>query len=62
MMCCKNTRAHASTLQGDGCCCSPMRGHMSKKKQIQALSEYQRELEEKADDIREFIKELQSAK
>jgi len=42
-----------------GCGC-PMEGVMSKKKKIKVLKEQKKAFEEKIDDIKEFIKELES--
>ncbi len=61
MTCCRQNHTQASTAQGTCCCSFPMKGHMSKKKKIQALNVYKNELEEKVDDIKEYIKEFESA-
>lgn len=53
-------------IQKQTCCCKGQHDHnshgryFSKKKKIEALENYAKELEEKASDIREYIKELGS--
>lgn len=52
--------------QKQACCCKEQHGHIShgkyfsKKKKIEVLESYAKELDEKASDIREYIKELSS--
>jgi wobble nucleotide-excising tRNase len=41
--------------------CFPEGKYFSKKKKIEALEHYAKELEEKANDIKEYIKELSPA-
>ncbi|THB81745.1 MAG: hypothetical protein D3926_00560 [Desulfobacteraceae bacterium] len=73
-MCCQSTQSHSHhagsgqscgchgphKLQTPGCRCGcGIQGFMSKKKKIQALKGVQAHLEDRLDDIKEYIKELE---
>ncbi|MCP4024604.1 MAG: hypothetical protein GY729_22380 [Desulfobacteraceae bacterium] len=63
-MCCHSThvlRPHHGSGHQCQCSCN-MQGHLSKKKKIQAMKDVKSRLEEKLDDVKEYIKELEKAK
>jgi hypothetical protein len=45
-----------------GCACMAKPEFLSKKKKIEALNRHLSDLEDRADDIREYIKELKASK
>ena len=57
---CQETHKHARCCHGQDNSFSQGK-YFSKKKKIEALKHYAEELEEKASDIREYIKELSPA-
>jgi hypothetical protein len=59
-MCNTGGRIH-DTSEGRGCCCgcAGTGGYVSKKKRIGALKRHAADLEERAADIREYLRELE---
>jgi uncharacterized protein Yka (UPF0111/DUF47 family) len=53
---------HMHGRQHCQCACHSKQTFLSKKKRIDMLQQQLKQLEERADDIREFIKELKAAK
>ena len=69
-MCCQTTRSHFQADRGNLCGCNvpyadacqcgcDFQTVMSKKKKIQALKGMQSHIQDKLDDIKEYIKELE---
>ncbi len=61
-MCHSNHYSFGNAMRNN-CSCSCKKGTdvLSKKKRVQVLKQYQDELLEKADDIKEYIKEIESS-
>ncbi len=61
-MCCKNEFHNMAGRESNSCSCHTKSEFLSKKKKIESLKNYLSELEEKALDVKEYIKELETAK
>ncbi len=61
-MCCKNEYHNMADQESNSCSCRMKSEFLSKKKKIESLKNYLSELEEKALDVKEYIKELEAAK
>ncbi len=62
-MCCQNSGLHNLNNPAKCLChCNSNETFLSRKKRLEALKQNLAELEAKADDLREFIKELETAK
>jgi hypothetical protein len=61
-MCTNQNQFHHFSGGRENCACREDNNFLSKKKKIESLKQYLTKLEEKSDDIKEYIKELETAR